>query len=122
MSKEKTIYDLKLHESIGVDRYINVFRVPGGWIYITFNSLDEDAQVSNVFVPYNEEFREPIKLDVTKHSRNEIEEAISNLNRIHDSMIDESINIPCKEGNDIELFEDLNHIKKAVEILKTHTK
>jgi len=43
----RTIYDLKLHEQICVDRTY-VLRVAGGWIY-QFSS-------SSVFVPLNNEF------------------------------------------------------------------
>ena len=48
---EKTIYDLKLHESMELDSdYFHiVFRVPGGWIYRTFGS-------SAIFVPFHGEF------------------------------------------------------------------
>ena len=56
---EKTIYDLKLHEELGVfiqdsskeyetGYYISIIRVPGGWIY----RIDQTA----VFVPFHGEF------------------------------------------------------------------
>lgn len=57
---EKTIYDLKLHESILVEfkyygnnqykasDYISVSRVPGGWIY---------HFKTPIFVPYHNEFQ-----------------------------------------------------------------
>ncbi|MDM1513575.1 hypothetical protein [Myroides odoratimimus] len=56
---EKTIYDLKLHESIRLKSKINetssvtfnVTRVPGGFIY---QNYEKNALV---FVPYNEEFK-----------------------------------------------------------------
>jgi hypothetical protein len=49
--EEKTIYDLKLHDRLRIDKYgINVLRVPGGWLY----SLGGSA--SDVFVPYSDEF------------------------------------------------------------------
>jgi hypothetical protein len=54
--KEKTIYDLALHESIGINNdngRIWVTRVPGGWIYETPNG---DDQFSCVFVPFHHEF------------------------------------------------------------------
>jgi hypothetical protein len=31
--KEKTIYDLKLHERMRLDGNLEVVRVPGGWLY-----------------------------------------------------------------------------------------
>ncbi|WP_267739633.1 hypothetical protein [Myroides injenensis] len=57
---EKTIYDLKLHESLKFRSRIsesslltfNVTRVPGGFIY---QNYDRNAVI---FVPYNEEFKE----------------------------------------------------------------
>lgn len=47
--EEKTIYDLKLHESIKVRGRLWVSRVPGGWLYEYLGS-------TSVFVPYNDEF------------------------------------------------------------------
>jgi hypothetical protein len=53
----KNIYDLKIHQFINVSEYVQIVRVPGGWIY-SFN------QGSEVFVPYCEidmEFYEGIE-------------------------------------------------------------
>lgn len=52
MKKEKTIYDLELNESIDVNGH-TVHRVPGGWIYMTYNY----GKVSSVFVPFDNEFQ-----------------------------------------------------------------
>lgn len=49
----RTIWDLGLHESIviqsKVDKiFLQVLRVPGGWIY---TQIDEDLFLGSVFVP-----------------------------------------------------------------------
>ena len=49
--KEETIYTLDLHESLMFEGDIEVFRVPGGWIY-------SSPSMSSVFVPYNDEYLE----------------------------------------------------------------
>ena len=53
--KEKSIYDLKLHEETGITRYLYVTRVPGGWIYTIY---EFDNFVSQLFVPFNNEFQD----------------------------------------------------------------
>jgi len=40
----KSIYELKLHETTKIGENNHVLRVPGGWIY------------GNTFVPFNDEF------------------------------------------------------------------
>lgn len=55
---EKTIYNLKLHQTIYLDTNGNssVFRVSGGWIYyFQFPGMN---QVNSVFIPFNNEFME----------------------------------------------------------------
>lgn len=64
MPKEKSIYGMKLHDSIGYDMTVDgdpngtvkdnlmITRVPGGWMYIA--GLDRSA----CFVPYSGEFKE----------------------------------------------------------------
>ena len=51
MTKQKTIYDLGLHDSLS-DNGIIIWRVPGGWIYNT----SYYGGSSDVFVPYSDEF------------------------------------------------------------------
>lgn len=66
----KNIYELQLHEVVVISETVHnhstptkttVTRVPGGWIYKTYKSMDGGdniALTSNaVFVPYNEEFK-----------------------------------------------------------------
>lgn len=63
--EEKTMYDLKLNESMRITDYgqIYITRVPGGWIY--------DGHTA-CFVPYNSEFKtwpEPSLIDRTMPHR-----------------------------------------------------
>ena len=51
--KDTDIYNLGLHDSILLDA-INIFRVPGGWIYESYGKNDERAAI---FVPFNDEFK-----------------------------------------------------------------
>lgn len=53
MSKEKTIHNLDLHETLKVKSDLFVTRVYGGWVY---NFVDE-AKNSYVFVPDSSEFQ-----------------------------------------------------------------
>ena len=61
----KTIYDLKLHESMNVNittadgvavDYMTATRVPNGWIYQIWNDVVQEY-VRDIFVPYSEEFK-----------------------------------------------------------------
>ena len=53
----KTIYDLKLHESLMLDRGLSIMRVPGGWIYDNWDA-QHDIPKTGVFVPFENEFQE----------------------------------------------------------------
>lgn len=58
-----SIYDLKLHQSIRFlkEHTIEIFRVPGGWIYKFHYRLMDDTtsiRINSVFVPFNNEFQE----------------------------------------------------------------
>ena len=63
MKKEKTIYDLKLHEGIVIDPYIYIARVHGGWLY-DMGEGGNNGDRSVIFVPFDNEFMEtkPIKI------------------------------------------------------------
>ena len=53
---DKDIYELKLHESISVNKDRNIIlRVPNGWIYSFF--IENTSTHQTCFVPYNEEFK-----------------------------------------------------------------
>lgn len=49
----KTIYDLKLHETLKLKTTAKIARVPGGWLYI----FEKKEKAVVTFVPYNEEFK-----------------------------------------------------------------
>jgi hypothetical protein len=55
---EKTIYDLGLHEDTTTNFGICIMRVPGGWIY---DSWDKDRDRFNsgkgIFIPFDNEFQ-----------------------------------------------------------------
>ena len=67
----KDIYALKLMESVTVENDLEscttVQRVPGGWIFTqsteshSDGSNDRSTNISSVFVPYNDEFKEKRK-------------------------------------------------------------
>ena len=46
----KNIYDLEIHETVNVSEFVQVVRVPGGWVY-NFKKGGE------LFIPYNNEFQ-----------------------------------------------------------------
>jgi hypothetical protein len=50
--RQKTIYELELHECRKIDDYFYICRVPGGWIY----EIRGVNNTSCIFVPYNDEF------------------------------------------------------------------
>lgn len=52
MEKEKTIYELDLHEELHKDRF-TITRVSGGWLYESLVGLV-------AFVPFSTEFQSPI--------------------------------------------------------------
>lgn len=51
---EKSIYDLKLHESVRLPMGMDILRVPGGWIYNVWDN-EKDLALSGTFVPYSDE-------------------------------------------------------------------
>lgn len=55
-TQEKSVYDLKLHESTTAGPWLSIVRVPGGWIYEVLCVLDENVSFG-VFVPYSDEFK-----------------------------------------------------------------
>ncbi len=64
-TKEKSIYDLKLHETCRISimsctkavvDYYSVIRVPGGWIYHLWD-LNTQTYTRDFFVPFNNEFQ-----------------------------------------------------------------
>lgn len=57
MAKEKSIYELKLHEETIPDPWVRVLRVPGGWIYQILCPPNEGTDLG-IFVPFHNEFME----------------------------------------------------------------
>lgn len=52
------IYGMRLHVSKDISPYINVIRVPGGWIYRVLEpTLTGKAAVSATFVPWSDEWK-----------------------------------------------------------------
>lgn len=54
----KSIYDLKLHESTATESgNIGITRVAGGWLYKFWNFQKDDYFENTTFVPFNNEFQ-----------------------------------------------------------------
>ena len=53
---KKSIYDLELHEMLETNN-MGIMRVPGGWIYQTWNPVKQEYDPNGVFVPFNNEFQ-----------------------------------------------------------------
>lgn len=54
------IYKLKLGEYLNIDEFLDILRVPGGWVY-SFREIVDDNKgteyfYQKVFVPFNNEF------------------------------------------------------------------
>lgn len=57
--KEKTIYDLELHETLRTDFDVVIMRVPGGWIYDCWD-IENDEFKQGVFIPFSNEFQKTV--------------------------------------------------------------
>ena len=53
----KQLTEMKMHDKIEVSSFLDVVRVPGGWIYLTWLN---DHVTSSVFVPWDIELSEPV--------------------------------------------------------------
>jgi hypothetical protein len=51
----KNLYNLKLHEDLSTDFGICIMRVPGGWIYDSWDK-EKDCFKQGLFIPFNTEF------------------------------------------------------------------
>lgn len=56
MEETEKIYSLKLHEDFISRLGISIMRVPGGWLYDSWD-LEKDSFKQGVFIPYNNEFQ-----------------------------------------------------------------
>ena len=65
MENNKTIYNLKLHETFSPYKGLDIMRVAGGWLYtmseyrrVSMAGDEKRDHISNVvFVPFNNEFQ-----------------------------------------------------------------
>lgn len=56
--EEKTIYSLKLHETLWINNLqLSVIRVAGGWIYQDYDIREDSPVGVGTFVPFNNEFQ-----------------------------------------------------------------
>ena len=53
---KKTIYDLKLHETLEISGGMVIMRVPGGWLYDCWD-YDKSEYKQGTFVPFSNEFK-----------------------------------------------------------------
>lgn len=54
------IYEMKLHDQINFeDKFVQVTRVPGGWLYDCYFTDNETSNA--VFVPFDNEFQDVVK-------------------------------------------------------------
>jgi len=56
IEKPNDLYKMKFHEILNITKWINVTRVPGGWIY-SFNYPTDEGTDYGVFVPFDNEFQ-----------------------------------------------------------------
>src|SRR5699024_9972075 len=112
MKKEKTIYDLELHDKIYINNgQYSVTRVAGGWIYTKEEPMADT--LSSTFITYNNEFRKTIKFDVPKYKREDIEIAINMLEsylRIKKKFLNNAI-LQLKKQELYDLQKDVNHFE-----------
>jgi hypothetical protein len=57
MEKQKTIYDLKLHETMSIENCTDIIRVEGGWIYRGYETVNGDIS-TQCFVPFGNQLQE----------------------------------------------------------------
>lgn len=56
MSNE--LYDMKLNDELAMDKYCDVLRVPGGWIYKQVTECGSGGYTCSMcFVPFDNEFQ-----------------------------------------------------------------
>lgn len=61
--KPKSIYDMKLHDTVYIYDGLEAFRVSNGWIYHKYKYFDQynKSLLTSVLVPYSEEFKKKDK-------------------------------------------------------------
>jgi len=56
IAQPEDLYNLVLHQTGEISNWIDVIRVPGGWIY-QFNCPVDEGTDYGVFVPFENEFQ-----------------------------------------------------------------
>jgi len=51
------IYRMELHETIKIDNFTEVKRVPGGWLYIIRMMFGSEPVLTTTFIPWHNEFQ-----------------------------------------------------------------
>ena len=57
IEEPKDLYKLMFHQTADISNWINVMRVPGGWIYLFSCPVSEGTDYG-VFVPFDNEYQE----------------------------------------------------------------
>lgn len=127
MDNQKTIYDLELHETLKINKYNEISRVPGGWIYnkSIISPTKGSVFMTSTFVPLDNEFRPPINMPESKHKKEDVQAPIKLINTMlgdAKELIDSGVETIKREGDSIDVQEDINHFKFILEILKKHSK
>jgi len=55
--ENEELYEMELHEEKQVTLGLYVIRVPGGWIYRSEASNNDNWTISTTFIPFNNEFQ-----------------------------------------------------------------
>lgn len=112
MTKQKTIYELGLHECTPVDpSAFYVMRVPGGWLYCS----QSHHAVPPVFVPYSEEFL-PENLDTIPSLKKEISQLEEKAHRMYQSLIGIAMNDYHPEAMKMSAKDALRDVSTAKQV------
>ena len=86
----KNIYKMGLNETDTLDAETQVKRVPGGWIYSTYNGT-RNSYSDPCFVPFNNEFMETSETaELAATDSQQLKQAIAFLERAEKSAIDDN--------------------------------
>jgi len=75
---EKTIYDLKLHESLTPNFGTCIMRVPGGWIYDMWD-FENDKPKIGTYVPYSEDCKLKVQSEIEIDKYNTLRKIVDQL-------------------------------------------
>jgi len=114
--EKKSIYELKLHEELSLNKWLCVFRVPGGWIYQTSDPRYEWDNMA-VFVPFSNQFyREEMKRVLTEYLSLEALSARLNLPQNYLRVLTDSSAIPSLDVNGRLRFSEPD-VRDALSVL-----